>query len=68
MASAAGARPSVAAAADIEAPSEFCRRPDSTLCAPFMALANCDVLGVLSADRKPDAVRHSLAEMRFGAA
>ncbi len=46
---------SAAAAADSEALSEFCRRPDSTLCAPFMALANCDVLGVLSAGKVPGA-------------
>ena len=50
-ASVAGARPS-AAAADMEAPSDCCRRPDSTLCAPFIALANCDVLGVFSAQEK----------------
>ena len=45
-ASGAGGRPSVAAA--ICEPSEFCRRPDSTLCAPFIAFANCEVRGVLA--------------------
>lgn len=48
-ASGTGGRPS---AADMDAPSETCRRPDSTLCAPFMAFANCDDLGVLSAQRR----------------
>jgi hypothetical protein len=58
-----GGRPS---GATIDEPSEFCRRPDSTLCAPFTALANCEVLGVLVLSAARDHRRIRLSSLTFG--